>query len=350
MKITFLCPDIGVGGGIRVILAFADRLAGRGHDVEVVVPAGRRLKALWRAVRGIGPEWLPKFRASIRWVKQWVPGDLPQGDVIVATWWVTAPIAAEAPPRCGAKFYLIQHYESLYLGPPELVDSTYRLPLRKIVVSTWLRDIMHEKFGTHAEVLIPPVDLELFRPVPRTIRMARPRVLMMHSETPWKGVADGLEAVAIVKQKVPELYLVGFGVKPPPRPSLYDEFHTDPPQEELAALYSGCDIYLCSSWDEGLGLPAMEAMACGAALVTYDTGGCRDYARDGKTALVARRRDVADLGVKLERMAVDTELRARIAADGMAFVRTAFNWDNAVRQMEELFEDGMTPAKRLRAT
>jgi len=42
-------------------------------------------------------------------------------------------------------------------------------------------------------------------------------------------------------------------------------------------------------------MPAMEAMACGAALLTYDNGGCRDYARDGETALVARRRDVDDL-------------------------------------------------------
>jgi len=349
MKITFLCPDIGVGGGIRVILAFADRLAGRGHDVEVVVPTGRRMKAISRKVRGIGPKWLPGFRARIRWVKQWAPGDLPQGDVVVATWWVNAHVVAEAPPRCGAKFYLIQHDESLYLAPPEIVASIYALPLQKIVVSTWLRDIMREKFGSDAEVLIPPVDLDLFRPVPVATKTSRPRVLMMHSETPWKGVADAMEAIAKVKQKVPHLYLVGFGVKPPRQPLPYDEFHTNLPQEELATLYSGCDIYLCASWDEGLGLPSMEAMACGAAVVTYDTGGCRDYARDGKTALVARRRDVADLAAQLEKMVVDTELRARIAAAGTAFIRTAFNWEDAVRRMEAIFEDAMTSVQRIRA-
>ena len=81
-------------------------------------------------------------------------------------------------------------------------------------------------------------------------------------------------------------------------------------------------------------MPSMEAMACDTALVTFDTGGCRDYARDGETALVARRRDVADLGAKLERMAVDAELRARIAGEGMAFVRTALNWDNAARRSD----------------
>jgi len=80
----------------------------------------------------------------------------------------------------------------------------------------------------------------------------------------------------------------------------------------------------------------MEAMACGAALVTYDNGGCRDYARDGETALVARRRDVADLAMKLERVAADPALRARLAAAGSAFVRSAFEWGRAVRRLEEM--------------
>ena len=52
-------------------------------------------------------------------------------------------------------------------------------------------------------------------------------------------------------------------------------------------------------------MPPMEAMACGAALVTYDNGGCRDYARDGETALVAKRRDVDDLAAKLEQLAAE---------------------------------------------
>ena len=84
-------------------------------------------------------------------------------------------------------------------------------------------------------------------------------------------------------------------------------------------------------------MPPMEAMACGAALVTYDNGGCRDYALDGQTALVARRRDVGDLAAKLERLAADAELRARIATAGSAFIRDTFDWGRAVGRMEEIF-------------
>ena len=85
-------------------------------------------------------------------------------------------------------------------------------------------------------------------------------------------------------------------------------------------------------------MPPMEAMACGAALVTYDNGGCRDYAYDDETALVARRRDVADLAAKLERVATDETLRGRIAAAGSAFIRNTFDWGRSVRRMAALFQ------------
>ena len=124
---------------------------------------------------------------------------------------------------------------------------------------------------------------------------------------------------------------------PAPRERLpYDEFHANPPQDALAALYSGCEIYLCPSWDEGLGMPPMEAMACGAALVTYDNGGSRDYAHDGETALVARRRDVDDLAACLSRMATDAVLRVRLASAGQAYVTKTFDWDRAVTRLEAL--------------
>jgi glycosyltransferase involved in cell wall biosynthesis len=163
---------------------------------------------------------------------------------------------------------------------------------------------------------------------------------MLHHDYAWKGVADGLEAVRRVRARGRPLRLIGFGVRRPKgaMSEAYDEFHENPAQTMLAALYSDSDIYLCPSWDEGLGMPSMEAMACGAALVTYDNGGCRDYARDGETALVARRRDVADLADTLERMAADPALRARLAAAGLAFVTTAFDWERAVRRLEALFE------------
>jgi len=336
VKITFLCPHLRIAGGVRAILTYADRLAARGHEVTLVVPAKHALTAWWRNRRSVGPAWIPGFRPSVMWVREWSATNLPQGDALVATAWQSARAVLAAPSRCGRKFYLIQHYESLYHGATEAVDETYRLPLRKIVISTWLKAIMRERFGTEAEVLVTPVDPALFSRVEGSGEDDLVRALMLHHEYAWKGVVDGLQAVGRVKARHPELRVVGFGLKKPRARLPYDEFYENLPQTKLAWLYSRCPIYVCPSWDEGLGMPSMEAMACGAALVTYDNGGCRDYALDGQTALVARRRDVADLAEKIERLVVDPAFRAKIAHEGRTFIRWEFDWERAVTRMETI--------------
>ncbi len=205
---------------------------------------------------------------------------------------------------------------------------------------------MRERFESDAEVLVTPVDRALFRRVPVQVTTLRPRVLMLHHEYAWKGVSDGLAAVARVQAQRAGAAAGRLRREGARARLAYDEFHANPPQEALAALYSGCDVYLCPSWDEGLGMPSMEAMACGAALVTYDNGGCRDYARDGETALVAPRRDAAALTAALARLAADPALRARIGTAGMAHVTTAFDWDRSVARLAALFQGTRAGADR----
>jgi glycosyltransferase involved in cell wall biosynthesis len=336
VKITILSPHVRVAGGVRAILTHADRLAGRGHEVTVVVPASGYLKAWWRNRFHRIPDWMPGLRAQVNWVAHWTPAGLPDGDALIATAWQSAETVAAAPARCGRKFYFIQHYESLYHGPAARVDATYRLPLRKIVISTWLAEIMASRFDSPAEVIVTPVDPVLFHPPPVEPDDGRLRVLMLHHEYEWKGVREGIEAFARVKARHPELMLVGFGLKAPRRSLPYDEFFENPPQPRLAWLYGRCQIYCCPSWDEGLGMPPMEAMACGAALCTYDNGGCRDYAVDGQTALVAPRRDVGALARALTRLVEDQGLRECIARQGREFVSTRFDWERATSRLEAL--------------
>src|SRR5262245_58325152 len=181
MRITFLCPHLRIAGGVRAILTHADRLAARGHVVSVVVPARRRLRAWWRNRFRPSPAWMPRLRARILWVPAWNPARLPDGDALVATAWQSAGPVADAPARCGDKFYFLQHYESLYHGEGARVDVTYRLPLRKIAISTWLAEIMAERFDSSAAVVVTPVDPALFHPLPE-VRDGELRVLMLHHE------------------------------------------------------------------------------------------------------------------------------------------------------------------------
>ena len=79
-------------------------------------------------------------------------------------------------------------------------------------------------------------------------------------------------------------------------------------------------------------------MASGCALVTYDNGSSRDYAFDGKTALVAKRKDVRDLSKKLEELIVNPELRKTVAKNGLDYVRKMPSWEQLTDKMEEIFK------------
>src|SRR5438034_672795 len=67
VRITFLSPHLRIAGGVRAILTHADRLAARGHDVTVVVPARRRGKPARRNRSRRLPAWMLALPDPPRW-------------------------------------------------------------------------------------------------------------------------------------------------------------------------------------------------------------------------------------------------------------------------------------------
>jgi glycosyltransferase involved in cell wall biosynthesis len=99
-------------------------------------------------------------------------------------------------------------------------------------------------------------------------------------------------------------------------------------------LLNDCSIFVLPSHYEAWGLPAVEAMACGAALVTYDNGGSRDYAIDGETAIVARPRTPDALASAIARLLTNDQLRARVAEAGRRHVMR-YQWEPAAQALEK---------------
>ena len=46
------------------------------------------------------------------------------------------------------------------------------------------------------------------------------------------------------------------------------------PEEDLIALYNSCKLFVFPSWHEGIGLPALEAMHCGAPVIGSNRSSC----------------------------------------------------------------------------
>jgi len=97
---------------------------------------------------------------------------------------------------------------------------------------------------------------------------------------------------------------------------------------ELAAALRRAEALLFPSFLEGFGLPVVEAMACGVPVITSPCSSLPEVA--GDAALYVDPHDPAAIAAAVVRLAGDPELRARLAAAGLA--RAArFDWAEAAR-------------------
>jgi hypothetical protein len=87
---------------------------------------------------------------------------VPDGDVVIATWWRTAKLVYDLPERKGAKAYFIQHHEVHEYLPTDEARASYRLPLHKIVVAQWLKDVMQHEYDSDSVVIPNSVEHDRF--------------------------------------------------------------------------------------------------------------------------------------------------------------------------------------------
>jgi len=353
VKINFLLPHVKISGGVKALLEYANRLQKMGHQVGLFVlghtPKWYRLDKKWRAT-GEGLEILSP--ETVDWMDNNIPIKVlhtndrrlvPAADILIASAWQTAEVAARFHPEQGEKFYFIQHYESLWSRDKNRSGKTYSLPMKKLVISTWLKEMLIEKHNQLAEILVTPVDRDIFFCDEKKWNSPR-RVCLLHHDYDWKGYELGIEAIRQVRAQGREVELVVFGEKLEDPQSLFDsaqfsfEYHYRPTRDRLRKIYTSCDIYLCPSWYEGLGMPAMEAMACRCALATTNTGGCLDYAINEQTALVSPTRNADGLSQNLIRLLDDEILLQTLSENGCRKI-SELDWQDNCDRLVSLFEN-----------
>jgi L-malate glycosyltransferase len=360
MRISWvLPPDIGPGiGGYAIVYGYANRLAARGHDVTVVhltppsllrptrnPKAWVRLLVWWlgRLATKPGADYRPDPRvrriSRVRLSRRSVAG----ADAVIATSWRTAgPVAAVAGPLRG--FYFIQHHE-VWDGDRDAVNETWRLPLRRIVIAEWLSDVAADLGALPVAHVPNAIDAELYRPSVAPERRAAASVAMLWHRKGWKRSADGLAALARVQGRVPELDVDVFSVFPRPDDvPPWVRWHESATAEEVARILNRAAIFLSPSEAEGWPLPPAEALACGCALVSTDIGGVRDYAHDGRTALLVPVGNVERMAEAVLRLVEDDGLRLRLAHAGSALIGQEFTWDRAVDRLERVLQSAEHPS------
>lgn len=353
MRVSFVLPGPArrpVGGDIMVY-AYADFLASRGHDVTVVHPLSldgigyKRPYALRWAAHTVRRDWTaPWFAFKANPTRVMISRvdarHMPDADAVIATAWQTAVAVNSLAQEKGVKFYFVQGLET-WAGQPEEVLQTYRLGLTNIVVSHWLEEELTNLGAPVAAVVPDGIDIDFFSQLSPGLVRNPQRVTWVCSNGSFKGGVCGVEALNRTRLLHPELEAVAWGTGA--RPSFlpgWIQYHTNPPRTAIRDMLQSSGIFLSSSRSEGFGLPGLEAMAAGCAVVTTDSGGVRDYAHDRQTGLVVPPDDPGALSSALVQVLSDRTLRDELAQHGQVEA-ARFNLTDTAELFEQALVTGV---------
>lgn len=108
------------------------------------------------------------------------------------------------------------------------------------------------------------------------------------------------------------------------------------PMVELRLLYSQTDLFVFPSIYEGFGMPVLEAMACGAPVITSNRTALPEVA--GEAAILVNPEKADELADAIVRVLEDRTLRAELKARGFERARQ-FTWERAARGTLALYRE-----------
>jgi phosphatidylinositol alpha-1,6-mannosyltransferase len=110
------------------------------------------------------------------------------------------------------------------------------------------------------------------------------------------------------------------------------------PREQIAERYAAADVFVLPSFNEGMSVATLEAMAAGLPTVVTRTGGTAELVVDGTTGLTFGWSDIDTLTAHLRRLAEDRE-QARRMGTAARIHAAGFSWDAAAQRYLELFDE-----------
>jgi glycosyltransferase involved in cell wall biosynthesis len=108
------------------------------------------------------------------------------------------------------------------------------------------------------------------------------------------------------------------------------------PLEDLRVLYSSCALFAFPSLYEGFGMPVLEAMACGAPVVSSNAASLPEVV--GDAALLVDPRDPEAWAQAMTRVFEDANLREDLRRRGALRVKV-FSWEQSAREQLRVYKE-----------
>ncbi len=193
------------------------------------------------------------------------------------------------------------------------------------------------------------VDCDVFVPCENAQRPPNSIIVTTSSDMAVKGLRYLLEAIAILRARMPVcLTVVGNDDPDSGGPRLAHRYGVEDAVRftgrvetaSLAGHYARAAVAVVPSLFEGFGLPAAEAMSCGLPVVASTGGALPEVVgRNGECGLLVPPGDARALASALERLLSDESLRRRMGMAGRRRVLENFSWREAARRTVAVYEE-----------
>lgn len=291
-RIFYVLPHVQISGGCKVAFEQATHLVDRGYQVYVLTKEGQP------------PSWMTT-QAEMGKKAHW-DGQFDGQDILIFTWDYDVDYVVRQSAR---KFYLVQHF----VHP---LVQILQLPLDGfIAVSKYVQRHTRSKYSVCSFLVPNGLNHDTFRAYPDVQRDPNLVVTMdWRGQACWKGFDDVERAIQLLQEVRPQTRLRMIeGLTP----------------QGVARVYASAAVYVAGSWYEGFGLPLLEAMACGCAVVSTENKGSDEFAIDGQTCIKVPVRNPEALAKAIIRVLDDDNLRRRLVANGLQMAQR-YAWEKSI--------------------
>lgn len=330
-RVLMLLPAGSAGGGGNIVLLEAAHMRRMGVDVRIANLAMHR--ELFERSH-------PDNTVPVIYLNS--PADLvnvaPSYDAVVATlyltvFWLLPLTRLESPPFLG---YYVQDYEPDFFEEhnPErqrALDSYTAHPSIQLFTKTeWNRRMLADRLGISASWVGPSFDAERFhpeaamRPAGGAVRV----IAMVRPSTPRRAPEATMRVLRELSRRLGDgVQITIFGVRPDDAAlsGYVQDFHFTNLGEIDSRCVAGAlaahDIFVDCSLFQAMGLTAMEAMACGLAVVGPIHGGLAEIIEDGSNGRLVNTLDEASIVDAVSELATNADYRARIRTNAIGVLK-----------------------------
>jgi len=203
--------------------------------------------------------------------------------------------------------------------------------------------------SSRIRVVYNGIDTEVFKDYDGLPKKSNSLIFVGNTEDRKKGIIYLLQAIKILENECQVKLTIIDGGAPEAQyvPALMQQINLNGrvtfarrlSGDDLVKWYSAADIAVVPSMFEGFGFPAAEAMACEVPVIAFAAGALPELVADGETGILVPPADVPKLAAAIKRLVEDKELRLRMAKAARKRVQQKFNWQQAAKQILEVYQE-----------